>query len=66
MPIAMCFPIAPMKENTTEQDEGETGTGGHEAISTQNDEATGMYAKIIGVTFPSIFTTLFSHRIFVN
>ena len=61
----MCFPIAPMKENTTEQDEGETGSGGHEANSTQNAEA-GMYAKIVCVTFPSEFTTLFSHRIFIN
>ena len=41
----MCFPIAPMKENTTEQDEGETGTAGHETTSTQNAGATGMNAK---------------------
>ena len=41
-------PIAPMKESTTEQDEGETGTAGHEATSTQNDEATG---KMFSVTF---------------
>ena len=44
-------PIAPMKESTTEQDEGETGTAGYEANSTQNTEATG---KIISVTFHSI------------
>ena len=47
----MCFPIASMKENTTEQDEGETETGRDEATSTQNTECTG---KIISVTFHSI------------
>ena len=51
---AICFPpIASMKENTTEQDEGETGTAGHEATSTQNVEAAG---KIISVTFHSNLT----------
>ena len=35
--------IAPMKESTTEQHEGETGTGGGEATSTQIARATSIY-----------------------
>ena len=40
------FLLAPMKESTTEQHEGETGTGGGEATSIQASEATGMYTTI--------------------
>ena len=36
-----------MKENTTEQCEGETGTGGGEATSTQTDGTNGVFATIM-------------------
>ena len=38
----MFFPfIVPMRVSTTEQNEGETGTGEEETISTQNAGASG-------------------------
>ena len=44
-------PIAPMKDSTADQREGEARTGGHEATAIQVSGATGMYATIKIVIF---------------